>query len=194
MTQQTVDYYFAYLSPYAFLANTRIEQALKPTGATLRYYPLAHGDSSERPAMNPAKLAYLIGQDIPRFAEEYGLRFTAKPLLTESYTASKGFLYAQEKGVGKKYNDLVFRARWSDGKDISRQDVLTAIAAQVGLDADTFWQAIAEPSYKDQLRQIEQQAAAADVFGVPFFIYGTNKFWGNDRIDGLLRELKKSAT
>jgi 2-hydroxychromene-2-carboxylate isomerase len=193
MTQKMVDYYFAYLSPYAFLANTRIEQALKSTGATLRYHPLAHGASSARPAMNPAKLAYIIGQDIPRFAEQYGLRFTSKPILTESYTASMGFLYAQEEGAGEKYNDLVFRARWSNGKDISRPDVLTAIAKQAGLDADAFRKSIGEPSYRDKLAQIKQQATAAGVFGVPFFIYETKKFWGNDRIDWLARELEKSA-
>ncbi len=193
MSQKTVDYYFAYLSPYAFLANTRIEQALEPTGATLRYYPLAHSGSSEGPAINPARLAYIIDQDIPRFAEEYELRFTSKPILNESYTASMGFLYAQEQGMGAKYNDLVFRARWSDGKDISEPEVLTTIAEQAGLDADAFWEAVGEPSYKDKLAQIKQQAAAAGVFGVPFFVYETKKFWGNDRIDWLVRELEKRA-
>ena len=193
MNQKTVDYYFAYLSPYAFLANSRIEQALEPTGATLRYYPLAHGGSSERPPINPAKLAYIIDQDIPRYAEKYGLRFTRTPILTESFSASMGFLYAQEEGVGEEYNDLVFRARWSDGKDISQRDVLTVIAEQAGLDSEAFWKAIGEPSYKTKLAQIKQQAADAGVFGVPFFIYETKKFWGNDRIDWLVRDLEKRA-
>ena len=33
MKEKTVDFYFAYLSPYAFLANSRIEKILEPLTA-----------------------------------------------------------------------------------------------------------------------------------------------------------------
>ncbi len=193
MNEKTVDFYFTYLSPYAFMANTRIKKALDPQGVTIRYKPIGHTGSSDGPAFSPARYEYIVEEDVPRYAEEYGLTFTPRPPLTESHTASRGFLYAEEQGVGEDYNDLVFRARWSDGKDISRTDVLADIAERTGLDQDGFLAAIKDHYYNDKLSEIRQQAAEAGVFGAPFFIYAGKRFWGNDRIDWLVRELTKEA-
>lgn len=193
MKAKTVDFYFTYLSPYAFMANMRIKKALDLQGVTIRYKPIAHKGSSDGPAFSPARYEYIVEEDVPRYAKEYGLTFTPRPPLTESHTASRGFLYAEEQGVGENYNDLVFRARWSDGKDISRTDVLAEIADRTGLDRNKFLAAIKNPSYKNKLSKIKQQATEAGVFGAPFFIYEGKRFWGNDRIDWLVRELTREA-
>lgn len=193
MNEKTVDFYFTYLSPYAFMANTRINEMLVPLGVTLRYKPIGHKSSSDGPKFNPVRYEYIVEEDVPRYAEEYGLAFIPRPPLTESHTASRGFLYAEEQYVGEEYNDLVFRARWSDGKDISRTDVLADIAERTGLDRHAFLAAIQNPFYTDKLSEIEQQAAEAGVFGAPLFVYEGKRFWGNDRVDWLVRELTKEA-
>jgi len=35
--------------------------------------------------------------------------------------------------------------------------------------------------------------AAKGVFGVPYFVYGENRFWGNDRLDLLLAMISKDS-
>ena len=189
MNSKTVDFYFAYLSPYAFLANTRIKKLLEPLDVTLQYKPIAHTGSSDGPAFSEARYEHIVEEDVPRFAKQYGLDFVSTPPLTESYTASMGFLFAQDKGVGEKFNELVFKSRWSQGKDISKLDILTDIAEQAGLDRKEFQAAIKDPQHKERLSAIRQQAVEAGVFGAPIFIYEGKRFWGNDRIESLIHEI-----
>lgn len=115
MNSKTVDFYFAYLSPYTFLANTRIKTLLDPLNVTLRYKPIAHTGSSDGPAFSEARYEHIVEEDVPRFAKQNGLDFIPSPPLTESYTASVGFLFAQDKGVGEQFNELVFNSRWGPG-------------------------------------------------------------------------------
>ncbi len=193
MNEKTVDFYFTYLSPYAFMANARIKPILEPLGAIIRYKPIGHASAADGPSFSPARYDYIVDEDVPRYAEEYGLAFVPRPPLSNSHAACRGFLYAEDRGVADPYNDLVFRARWSDGKDISLTDVLADIAERVGLDRNKFLLAIEDPHYHDKLSQIKQQAGNAGVFGAPLFVYKGKRFWGNDRVDWLVRELTKEA-
>lgn len=186
MKEKTVDFYFAYLSPYAFLANSRIEKILEPLNVSLRYKPIAHQSSSDGPSFSPARYQYIIEEDVPRIAKKYDLKFVPKPPLSESFSASKGMLYAEEKNVGINFNKLVFESRWSFGKDISDPEVLAEIAVQSGLDRNEFVKAINDPLYEQTLLEIKRQAGEAGVFGAPTFIFEGQRFWGNDRIDMLV--------
>ena len=90
------------------------------------------------------------------------------------------------------YHDLVYRARWSEGKDIGDAEILFAIADRCGLDRGGFRDAIAETSaYAETLLQIRAEAEADGAFGVPFFIYRGQNFWGNDRIEWLVRAIRE---
>ena len=51
-----------------------------------------------------------------------------------SMTASRGVAYAEKKGLIKEYSELVFKAFFSDLKDISDKKVLMNIAAEIELD------------------------------------------------------------
>ena len=132
--QQSVDFYFAYLSPYSFLANYNIENTLGPLGVSINYLPVAHMGPEDGPIFSPARYRYICEEDLPRYAKELNIKFTSYPPLTESYTASSAFLYAQERGLGKNLNVGIFAARWSLGLDISSEKVLGDIADDVGLD------------------------------------------------------------
>ena len=189
MNNRIVDFYFTYLSPYAFLANSRIKKTLEPLEVTLRYQPVAHTGSSDGPVFNETRYEHIVEEDVPRFAKQYGLDFIPKPPLTESYTASMGFLFAQDKGVGEAFNELVFKSRWSQGNDISQLEVLADIAEKVGLNQKEFLAAIKDPQYKQRLLEVRQQAVDAGVFGAPTFIYQGKRFWGNDRIESLIHEI-----
>ena len=189
MNIRIVDFYFTYLSPYAFLANSRIKKVLEPLKVTLRYQPVAHTGPSDGPVFNETRYEHIVEEDVPRFAKLYGLAYIPKPPLTESYTASMGFLYAQDKGLGEEYNKLVFKNRWSQGQDISQLEVLADSAEQVGLDRNEFLTAIKDPQYKDRLLEIRQKAVDSGVFGAPTFIFQGKRFWGNDRIESLIQEI-----
>jgi len=189
-TKESVDFYFAYLSPYSFLANTSIENILNPLGVSINYLPVAHMGPEDGPNFSPARYRYICEEDLPRYAKELNIRFTSYPPLTESYSASSALLFAQEKGLGKSLNDRVFAARWSFGLDISSEKVLKDIAVDIGLDTEAMLAAIHSQDYRQRLSKIHEKKNAAGVFGAPTFIYKGQRFWGNDRVDFLVKAIK----
>src|SRR5262249_56407838 len=112
--QKKVKFYFAYNSPYAFLANTHVEQDLAPLGVSLEYKPVYSPRRGSGPDPNSPKLKYMLA-DVRRFAEAYGLRLNPGPF-ADSQKACWGFFFAQEHRRGKAYHDGVSRARWPEGK------------------------------------------------------------------------------
>ena len=192
MEKPKVKLYFAYNSPYAFLANTRVERELAPYSVELEYKPIySPRKAGGGPNISPAKLRYLL-EDVGRFAKEYGLSLKPGPF-ADTGSACRGFLYAQEKGRAKPYHDAVYSARWLEGRDIGDQEVLAQIAKGYGLNGGEFLGAIQSPRYADALDQINKDAEADGAFGIPFFVYRGEKFWGNDRIGWLIRALKASS-
>ncbi|MCH9697968.1 MAG: DsbA family protein [Gammaproteobacteria bacterium] len=191
MNNRSVDFYFTYLSPYAYLANSRIKKALEPFDVTLHYQTIAHMGSSDGPVFNETRYEYIVEEDVPRLASQYGLEFISRPPLTESYTASMGFLFAEEKGLGEEFNHLVFKSRWGQGNDISKLEVLDDIAQQAGLNRQEFQSAIKDSNYKQRLVELRQKAVENGVFGAPTFIYQGKRFWGNDRIESLIHEITR---
>jgi len=188
--QESVDFYFAYLSPYSFLANNSIENILGPLGVSINYLPVAHMGPEDGPNFSPARYRYICEEDLPRYAKELNIKFTSYPPLTESYTASFAFLYAQERRLEKSFNAGIFAARWSLGLDISSEKVLGDIADDVGLDKQVMLTAIRTPKYRQQLSEIDEKKNVAGVFGAPTFIYKGQRFWGNDRVDFLIKAIK----
>jgi len=74
-----------------------------------------------------------------------------------------------------------FRAYFTQGVPLNEAAALKTLAAQSGLDADAAEAAWNNPVWKDKLRQANERAIAAGVFGAPFFVVDAEPFWGNDR-------------
>lgn len=186
----TVKFYFAFNSPYAFLANTRIEEALIDCNAALSckpvYSPRGSGNGPSGPSA--AKLAYFF-TDVARFAEAYGLELKPGEFV-DTETACRGFFYAQRKGLGPDYRRAVFSARWLEEADISDRNVLAEAAERCGLDGGEFTAALDDPEFSELLRKSNADAEEDSVIGFPFFVVGDEKFWGNDRVEWLVRHLK----
>ncbi len=191
MDENHVKFYFAYNSPYAFLANTRIEKELTSLGTTIEhkpnYQPRTGGGG---PDMTSPRMQY-IPEDIARFTAAYGLDLNMGPF-ADTGRACRGFLFASEAGNGKPYHDRIYEARWLEGKDIGNEQTLSEIANRCGLDRYAFLEAIKQESpYEQELQRCNAEAEADGVFGFPFFVYKGHKFWGNDRIEWLVQEILK---
>ena len=75
------------------------------------------------------------------------------------------------------------RAVWVEERNIAEDDEVRAILVAHGFDANTADRGMlmAAETYATNL----EEAAARGVFGVPFYIVGDQKFWGQDRLDDL---------
>ena len=191
MDENHVKFYFAYNSPYAFLANTCIEKELTSLGTTIEYKPVYQPRTGAGgPDMSSPRMQY-IREDITRFTAAYGLDLNMGPF-ADTGRACRGFLFASEVSNGKPYHDRIYEARWLEGKDIGNEQTLSEIANRCGLDRYAFLEAIKQESpYEQELQRCNAEAEADGVFGFPFFVYKGHKFWGNDRIEWLVQEILK---
>jgi 2-hydroxychromene-2-carboxylate isomerase len=182
-----VDFYFDFVSPYAWLAAHQLGEVRDRTAATFRFVPvlfagLLNHHSNLGPAEIPAKRRYVF-QDAQRWATYLGLEFKAppahpfnplKPLRVTSAVDSD----ALREALAVKLLD----AAWSEGKDITLDAVAHDVADGVGLDGKALLQKAQSEEVKQKLRLQTENAIAAGVFGVPSFLVDGEIFWGTDRV------------
>jgi 2-hydroxychromene-2-carboxylate isomerase len=191
-----VKYFFAFQSPFAALADSRIDDLVAPTGAELVPIPIVP------PPMKPPeglaatiqefKVSYLL-EDAARWAKKLGLAWKLPAqIIVDATDAAAGFYFAREKGKERAYRKAVFQARWSEGRDISDRQVLADCAEKAGLSRREFLAALESARYHEDVPKALQQCMEERIFGVPIFVVNGKRFWGNDRLEFLVEELKRS--
>lgn len=188
-----IDYYFSTISPYSYLAGTRLEGLAEKYGATITYKPLDILGLFSRTGGTPPKDRHISrqnwrAQEMPRQARKLGMPLNLKPAHwpTNQAPSAYAIIAAQQAGGG----DLgalchgILRAVWSEEKDVAEDSVVKDCLSQAGFDpalADSGLLSGAE-TYERNL----EDAVAADVFGAPTYVVDTGQsFWGQDRLDDL---------
>ena len=189
-----VDFYFDFSSPFAYLGATQIEAVAKRTGATLTWKPMFLGGvfkAVETPLVPFFKLSEqkrkYIAQDMQRWAKWWDVSFnfpsqfpvmTVKPLrICLTLDEPSPFIHR------------VFSAYWSEGQDISTDDVLRQCCKDIDLDPE-FISRASDPEVKAMLKAATQEAITNGVFGAPTSIVNGHLFWGQDRLDMVEKALK----
>lgn len=189
-----IDYYFATLSPYTYLAGNRFEAVAEKHGATVTYKPFDVIAAFARTGGTPPKDRHISrieyrAQELVRQAKKQGMPFNLNPAHwpTNGAPAAYAFIAAQNAGGGDlgALVHAITRSVWADEKDIAENDVVRACLEEAGFDpalADSGLLQGAE-TYAANL----EEAVEAGVFGAPFYIVKETgqRFWGQDRIADL---------
>ncbi|MFQ5661603.1 MAG: 2-hydroxychromene-2-carboxylate isomerase [Gammaproteobacteria bacterium] len=185
-----VQFYFSFRSTYSYLAFYRIRRLTADYPVSFEYCPVfPPQDFARKQKENPGKLSYLR-KDFIRIAKAYGLTIQLpEPFDTEWRPPHAAFLYAAEHDKGPGFALAAFNKRFLQGEDIADKDVLKTIAAECHLDPEELHNASADQKRHADLTRIGARAREVGLFGVPYFIYKDNTYWGNDRLEWLLREI-----
>ncbi|MEH6832056.1 MAG: 2-hydroxychromene-2-carboxylate isomerase [Sulfitobacter sp.] len=185
-----IDYYFAMLSPYCYLAGTRLEEVAAKHGAEINYKPFDLPQAFGRTGGVMPKDRHISrieyrAQELVRQAKKMDMPFNLKPAHwpTNGAPSSYAFIAAQNAGGGDLglLAHLFTRACWAEEKDIAQDDVIRGCLVEAGFDpelADSGLLVGAE-TYSRNL----EDAVDAGVFGAPFYIIDGQRFWGQDRIE-----------
>lgn len=193
MTTAHIDYYLATISPYTYLAGTRLEAVAAKHGATLTYKPVDIMGLFSRTGGLPPGQRHASRQDwrmqeMPRQAKKLGMPFNIKPAFfpTNMAPASYAVISAQKAGGGD-LGALVHgftRAVWAEDKDISQDEVIRECLTAAGFDPNLADMGLMTAA--DEYARNLENAVSAGVFGAPFYITDTDqRFWGQDRIADL---------
>ncbi len=189
---ENLRFYFSFRSPYAWFALHRIETALAGLPVTVEYVPcFPPKDYQGDPRANPAKSAY-IAADVARFAKAYGLRLCwPEARDTDWMRPHSAYLLAQDQGRGRAFALAAYGLRFSEGRDIGTDEALADAARAAELEPAATVRAADDPALHERVMHGMAGGRKDGLFGVPFFVYRRQSFWGNDRIEWLVRAIKQ---
>ena len=188
-----IDYYFATISPYTYLAGLRLEEIAAKHGATITYKPVDILQQFARTGGQPPKDRHISrqeyrAQELPRQAKKLGMDFNLKPAFwpTNMAPSSYAVIAAQNAGGGDlgKLVHAFTRAVWSEEKNIAEDDVIRACLTEAGFDPSLAESGllVGAETYAQNL----EDAVNAGAFGAPFYVVDDGaRFWGQDRLDDL---------
>jgi predicted DsbA family dithiol-disulfide isomerase len=101
---------------------------------------------------------------------------------------------ALDRGAQSEVKENLFRAHFTEGRDISDLDTLAAMAGDTGLDPETARRALEEGRYADTVDEDIRLAARIGIQGVPFFVFdGRIGVSGAQPPETLLEALRHAA-
>lgn len=187
MSPRTVDFWFDYTCPYAYLGSVEVEAMCARMGAALRWRPMLLGGvfrANKTPQklfaeLSPAKAAH-NAEDLQRWAARFNATLTmpaAHPM--RSVEALRATLAA---GCDPRVIHGFYRAYWVEGREVSSPEVIREVLTAAGFDADAILPTLAGDALRDELRARTDEAIALGVFGAPAFVCDGELQWGQDRM------------
>jgi len=186
-----IDFYFDFLSPYAYLANCRLPALADEYGYGITYRPidlkaakLAAGNTGPATAQMPPKLRYAMA-DLTRWAKKYGVPFAFAGVPPVSERANKGAFFALQRGQERAYVSTLWAATFGAGGDVNSDELLGSVARQMEWSPGEFLEFIQSDAAARLYQEGNTAAQERGVFGVPTMMVGDQMWWGNDRLDFL---------
>ncbi len=196
-----LEFYFDFSSPYAYIAAMRIDDLAARHGRSVDWRPMllafAFKAIGTQPLVQyPIKGDYAY-RDFTRSARELGIPLSLPekfPIGTVAAARAVTWLRATAPDRVAPFAKAVFQAYFVDGRDISAPDMVLAVAAEQGLDAEKMRAAIDSEPVKTALKQaVDEAVSQRGVFGAPFIFADGEPFWGADRLDMLDRWLQRGG-
>lgn len=178
----TIDIYSDVICPWCFIGKRRMEKGLAGQAAAVRWHPFELNpnmppEGAERRAYRIKKFGSwersleLDAQVGRAFAGE-GLTFNSKQMARtpNTFDAHRLVWLAGEKGVQDAVVEALFKAYFTDGRDLSDRAALAAVVVEGGLDAKEVDDLLAGDRGAAGVREWEQKGQRLGISGVPFFV------------------------
>ncbi len=184
-------FYFDYVDPGSYLTHRQLSHVLpegiEPIRHPFEICPVPHEllDGSDREWK-----AY--DETVAGLAREAEIRMAHPAFIPWSRKAHELRLHAAEQGLESPMHEELFSARFREGADIGRVDILVASAVKVGLDPSESKAVLDIDKHRDRVVDLRREAEAAGVQRVPTLRSGASSLEGPASI-GELRHFLEHA-
>jgi len=196
-----IEYWFDFVSPYAYLASQSIEALAAKYGRTVNWRPMLLGaifksTGSSALTMRPPAMANYFKHDFERSARYAGLPFHLPevfPINTQN--TARVCLWMKEAAparVGHFVREVTLRY-FSGDVPLNDPVWLAQFVQEMGEDGAAALAACADSVRKEELKSACEEAIERGVFGAPWIIVDGEAFWGNDRLPQLERWLAQGG-
>jgi len=188
-----IDFYFDIISPYAYIAYKKI---LKVKDINFKLKPIFLGGLHNlvgitAPAFNKFKMKNMQN-DCELVAKKNNISFKWNSKFPiNSLNIMRGYLCVKDNKKEEYLNNF-FEAYWKEDLDLSNEENIKILLKKLKIDEHDFFNLIKNQDTKDKLKQFTQEAFEKEVFGAPTFIVNNKIFWGQDRLEYALDEIKKN--
>ncbi|WP_151446132.1 2-hydroxychromene-2-carboxylate isomerase [Lacisediminimonas profundi] len=185
---EKVDFYFDFLSPFAYLGHVRLCRMSARHGFRIAYHPIdlmqakkAIGNIGPGNRDMPVKLGY-INEDLQRWARRYDvpLKFVQN---FNTRILNTGLLFCSDDAVQRRYVQVAYNLSWGQGGTPDSPELHAGLAQEMGWDVREFLGFVQSDAAAAAYQSSTDDAIARKVFGVPTMMIGELMWWGNDRLD-----------
>ena len=198
MGSHTIEYYYALASPWSYLGNDRLRSIAAAHGAVIdpvivgydRMFAAA--GTIPLPHRPPLRKAYRL-VELRRWSAWRGVPLVAEPRhyrgeIEEPDERLAALMVTAAKAVGEDSLTLahaIGRALWAEERFPFVRSELLSIAEANGFDGPSLLAAAERPDTARLYESQTERAIARGVFGMPFYIWREEPFWGQDRLEML---------
>jgi predicted DsbA family dithiol-disulfide isomerase len=125
--------------------------------------------------MFPAADTRAMMNNLRTMGAPYGIIFSDITRISNSRLALQAAEFSRVQGRFGAFHDAVLQAYFAAGLDIGDLEVILELGREAGLDVAALQQALEAGTYLPRLREMQEQASAAGVTGVPTFILGVRR-------------------
>lgn len=175
------------MCPFCYIGKRRFENALaqfphkKDTKVVWKSFQLNPGMKSEpgksiNQYLSEVKgwsleQAKQVNDHVTRMAKEVDLNYDFdKAVVANSFDAHRVMQLAKANKKGDAMEEQLFKAYFTEGKNIADHPTLIQLAAEIGLDAAVVKKVLKNNEYADAVEQDIYESQQIGIRGVPFFV------------------------
>ncbi len=194
-----------FVCPWCFIGEARLEKALQAVAPEMaveyRWFPYELRPDQPKGGVDRqeymaqrfgASRAKEMDAHMKELGEEEGIVFRHDLIKKSPNTRQAHRLNWWGAQGGKNIAPLIFKAYFSDGKDIGDDAVLVEIAAEAGLDVAKARAFLSSEEGTDAVVKLEEEVRARGVKSVPFIMIDNEKIPGAETVETMSEVLRRA--
>ncbi len=190
-----IEFWFEFASTYSYPAAMRVERVAGAAGFGVVWKPFLLGPLfNQQQGLTdspfnafPVKGRYMW-RDLARVCAEEGLPLAKPAVFPQNGLKAARITLALPEVARPDFVRAVYSANFAEGALISDEPFLAGLLQRLGHAPEAVLAAAASEAVKAKLKKDTEEAAARGVFGAPtFFTPDGEMFWGNDRLEQVVR-------
>lgn len=183
-----------FVCPYCYVLEAMIDQLRPELDIEIEYLPfeLTEPPAPQVDTYNDPERRARYARELEPLCRQVGLKMCIPPkVVPRPYTrlAFQGLYFAREQGREDAYCHRVFRAYFEEERDIGDLQELTSLAAEAGLDPESFRAALESGQWEaEELEAVRHAKQDLKVQMVPTAFLGEHRLEGGAQSVQELRE------
>jgi predicted DsbA family dithiol-disulfide isomerase len=184
-----VDIWSDIMCPFCYIGKRHFEEAMEQftnsKGVEVEWHSFQLDPSLPKPASKLSPYEYLaqrkgmsieqskaMHQNVINMAKAAGLHYDFdKAVVANSFDAHRLIQFAKTKGLGDVAEERLFKAYFTEGKDMCDGETLQQLAKEMGLNDGEAKEVISGDAFSEEVKKDIEIASQIGVSGVPFFVF-----------------------